>query len=129
MGEKRKSFLQGCKILFPNPSIKYYSLESIRLASHFLLITKSLFILIHKFSNDTNFQFKSHAVFLCGLLSHLPIEEADCGSVLSISFQSLTAPLTLLQILGFKDHILDAKSFKSIPSFGMQAIHTKLHQI
>lgn len=61
-------------------------------------------------------------------LCHLPIEEAGCYSALSISFQRPTAPLPLPRILGFNDYILDARSFKSTHSFGMQARSTRLPQ-
>lgn len=64
--------------------------------------------------------FKSHVVFLHGAWSHLPIEEAGCCSV----FPSLSRDPQLLN-----NHVLDAKSLKSTPSLGMQAISTRLHQI
>lgn len=87
--EESRSFLQGGEILFLNPSIKYYSLEAIRLASHFILITKMLLFLFIKFVHILIQIFKcfnSHAIFLCEAWSHIPVGVSGCFLVLFIPF-------------------------------------------
>lgn len=85
--EESRSFLQGGEIPFLNPSIKYYSLEAIRLASHFILIMllflfiKFVHILIQIFKC-----FNSHAIFLCEAWSHIPVGVSGCSLVLFIPF-------------------------------------------